>query len=303
MAAGKPLRRQLTIEYSNDIHSKVSAKAEVVPCVIGSVWRKSNLNFEIRGNVRQSMPGKPKPVLMQSKVFADMMFARMIESAAEWLAKSIVYADATAKKSTATSAQSSSKSTESVDIVQQPELPTSGHSKSYSEASVGIVKKEPLPTKGESVSISASFAEIGQLQALDAESSVNARSGSDIRIDKSTPLPTAGKVLTQSITSANIDVTEPIPTGCCFDSTSKNVILMHDAKSRPTWAEHKAISQMNASSYKARPLGTNAACKTGSIVQCALGTGWLPPVMVNGGLFVRQSGEVIPYDNGELEVR
>lgn len=38
-------------------------------------------------------------------------------------------------------------------------------------------------------------------------------------------------------------------------------------------------------------------------VSCELDTAWLPPVMVNGGLFVRQSGEVIPYDNGELEVR
>ena len=38
-------------------------------------------------------------------------------------------------------------------------------------------------------------------------------------------------------------------------------------------------------------------------ISCELDTAWLPPVMVDGGLFVRQSGEVIPYDNGELEVR
>lgn len=38
-------------------------------------------------------------------------------------------------------------------------------------------------------------------------------------------------------------------------------------------------------------------------VSCALDTAWEPPVMVDGGLFIRQAQTVIQYENGELEVQ
>lgn len=38
-------------------------------------------------------------------------------------------------------------------------------------------------------------------------------------------------------------------------------------------------------------------------VFCALDTAWLPPVMVDGGLYIRQVQEVVQYENSELEVR
>lgn len=38
-------------------------------------------------------------------------------------------------------------------------------------------------------------------------------------------------------------------------------------------------------------------------VSCALDTAWLPPVMVNGGLYIRQAQEAVQNENGELEVR
>ena len=44
------------------------------------------------------------------------------------------------------------------------------------------------------------------------------------------------------------------------------------------------------------------SCRVGSLAQCALDTAWLPPMWVDGGLWIRQAYAVTQNENGELEV-
>lgn len=289
-------------EYSRELFSNVSVEPETVPGAGGNAWQNSSTKFDIHGNVRKALPGEPERVLVHSKAFADMTFEEMLEASAEWLAASLIHATAVTRTSMDATVEASAVSNEFADIVQRPELPTSGQAKACSTSSVNIVQKEPLPTAGESASYSSSSAAMDQVHAIDTETRVAICSKSEAWLEKSVPLPTAGESMSFSTVSAEAESLKSFPATGKLKLTSKNMVSMHDSKVRPTWVEYKTKSQIQIDGDKIRLTATDAECKIGSIVHCALDTGWLPPVWINGGLWIRQAYAITQNENGSLEV-
>ena len=120
-------------------------------------------------------------------------------------------------------------------------------------------------------------------------------------------------------------LTEPsAPVEVCSDSTTAGSVEILKPRHRPMWSELRSVSkvllepealpeQVVAAERITRtgaqvligpapPAGITAAGRSITAFRAALDTAWLPPVWVDGGLWIRQAHTIVKRDDGSLEV-
>lgn len=98
------------------------------------------------------------------------------------------------------------------------------------------------------------------------------------------------------------DLSQSQPVKSLQKSAVNRGIFITQNIARPAWAEKNAAISTKVSPELLPTAAVKAGHTTKSKLVCSLDTAWLPPVWINGGLWIRQAYQVKRNEDGSLEV-
>lgn len=201
-------------------------------------------------------------------------------------------------------AEHNASSCVSVEVEQAKALPMSCDVNIPVQVKIEGTAKPGVPLEPEKLLLSSLVSvEVEATRCVEMEIGQNSASTVQVESEMGQAQPMASEILSETLIEAELVQVEALPIEPIHVHSS--TLVKAELVQRPPLAiESKVISgtQMEVSVDCMQTVSAEVASLSASLVSCEVGTAWLPPVWVNGGLWIRQAHTINVREDGSLEV-